>query len=413
MKKAVKIILFTFSGILIFLIAGSYFAYNTYLPKDPFFQADPSYISYYHESYNECRQVFRNASDKIASEFDSVKTGKIIVPSDTDNDLSIDWCYIPAKGIKTKLLIINSGLHGIEGYAGNAIQNMFMDKILTENFPEDMGVLLIHGLNPYGFKYHHKATENNVDLNRNCITHQNFDIKNEGYSRLTQFLMPPQPVNADNLFNHFFYLIAIKKIVQESMPVLRQAALQGQYEYEKGIYYGGKTNEPQIKALKPVLTSFMDDYRSVLNLDLHTGYGERGKLHLFIDKPEDENILKAIEFVFKENTIDWGSGVDFYTKTGEYTDWVSSLVPGVFCIPMLFEYGTLDSQTTFGSLKSMQIMILENQGSHYGFKTEKDSIKTDHQFEELYYPSSPVWRSKVIYDSYVIMTKMVRNYELL
>jgi hypothetical protein len=67
--------------------------------------------------------------------------------------------------------------------------------------------------------------------------------------------------------------------------------------------------------------------------------------------------------VFKESTIDWGSGADFYTKTGEYTDWVSSLVPDVLCIPMLFEYGTLDSQTTFGSLKSMQIMILENQGT--------------------------------------------------
>lgn len=413
MKKAIKIFLYTISGILILVVIVTFIAYNWYSPKDPSKITETSYLSYYHETYADCRLAFHNSSKDIAAKFDSVVTGKISVPNITDNDLSIDWCYIPAEGTKTKLLIINSGLHGIEGYTGNAIQLMFMDKILSGDFPEDMGVLLIHGLNPFGFKYHRKATGNNVDLNRNCITDQNFDIKNEGYEKLIGFLMPEDKVVVDNLFNRFFHFIAIFKIMQESMPVLRQAALQGQYNYDKGIYYGGKANEFEISALKPVLTGFMDDYKAILNLDLHTGYGERGKLHLFIDKPENEEVLKAIEAVFKGSTMDWGTGTDFYTKTGEYTDWVSSLVPNVFCIPMLFEYGTYDSQKTFGSLKSMQIMILENQGNHYGFKTEKDSMKVRQLFDELYYPSSPAWRSKVISDSYEMFNKMVSNFELL
>ena len=32
-----------------------------------------------------------------------------------------------------------------------------------------LGVVLVHGLNPYGFAHFTRTTENNVDLNRNFI----------------------------------------------------------------------------------------------------------------------------------------------------------------------------------------------------------------------------------------------------
>ena len=35
--------------------------------------------------------------------------------------------------------------------------------------PKDVGVVLVHGLNPYGFAHFTRTTENNVDLNRNFI----------------------------------------------------------------------------------------------------------------------------------------------------------------------------------------------------------------------------------------------------
>jgi hypothetical protein len=412
MKKALKIILYTLLGILLLAITGSYISYNTYWAKDPVMEADSSNLSYYHETYNECRNAFISSTENVIADFDSAATGKIIVPGEADDDLSIDWCYIPAQKTKKKLLIINSGLHGIEGYTGSAIQKMFIEKILKQQLPEDMGVLLLHGLNPYGFKYHRKATENNVDLNRNCVQgDQMFDIKNEGYGELTDLLMPSEPVNLNNLHNRFFYLIAIYKIIKESMPVLRQAALQGQYDFDKGIYYGGKAYVPQIDSLKPFLTGKIKGYKTVLNVDLHTGYGERGTMHLFIDKPENEAVLKGVETIFEGTKIDWGGTTDFYTINGEYTSWANNLLPDVLCIPMTFEFGTLNTRKTFGSLKSMQIMIFENQGTHYGYKNKKNEVKAKHLFDEMYYPSSSVWRSKVIGDSYEMMSRMMKNFE--
>lgn len=411
MKKALKITLYTLTGIFLLFILGSTIGYHTYWAKDPEVKADSSQLFYYHETYEDCRNAFVNSVEKIKADFDSVAAGRFRVPSRVDDDLTIDWCYVPAQKTRDKLLIINSGLHGIEGLTGSAVQLMFIDKILKQQLPDNMGVLFLHGLNPYGFKYARKTTENNVDLNRNCIINdQAFTIKNQGFAALTGFLMPAKPVNLCSFRNQFFHLISIFKILQESMPVLRQAALQGQYEFDKGFYYGGKDYESQIKMLKPFLTEKIAAYNVVLNVDLHTAYGERGTMHLFIDKPEEEAVLQGIERIFEGAKIDWGGSGDFYTITGEYIRWGNSLVPGVLCIPMCFEYGTLDSQGILGSLKSMHIMILENQGAHYGYRNEKNEQKVKRLFQEMYFPSSPVWRTKVMKDSYMMLNMMMHNY---
>jgi hypothetical protein len=412
MKKFLRILLWSLLTIILAVVVGSTISYNTYWAKDVSTSVDPSNLAFYHENYNDCRAAFLSEAEKVKTEFDSVQTGKFAVPGKADQDLSLDWCYVPAQKEKNKLLIINAGLHGIEGYTGSAIQAMFMEKILKQELPDDMGVLFLHALNPYGFKYHRKATENNVDLNRNCVRGETmFNIENNGYTELTDFLQPAKPVNVNSPANRLFHFTAIWKIIRKSMPVLRQAALQGQYDHEGGIYYGGQKYEPQIEALQPFLTGMISQYKMLLNVDLHTGYGERAKMHLFIDKPEDKAVEDAVLKIFDGQQIDWGGTKDFYTVKGEYVVWANSLVPNVLCVPMVFEFGTLNSQTTFGSLKSIQVMILENEGAHYGYKNEASEKKAKKLFDELYFPESPAWRSKVMDDSYATLSKMVTSYE--
>lgn len=413
MKKALKVFLKAFVILIILGVLISKISYKNYWANDPEIAVVPAHLNYFYETYPDCRKAFISSATKASEKYDSVEVGKFKVESKVDNDLSVDWCYIPASVNNEKLLIINSGLHGIEGYTGSAIQLMFMDKILNANQLENMGVLFIHGLNPYGFKYHRKVTENNVDLNRNCVTHTDmYKSKNDGYKKLTSLLMPEGTVDTRSMRNQYFYLLAIYKIIQESMPVLRQAALQGQYDFDKGIYYGGQEYEPQIALLKPFLKEKMNEYNMVLNVDLHTAYGERGKMHLFLNPIEDVTVKNGIETIFKDVDIDWGGGKDFYTINGEYIGWANNLADeSTLCLPMLFEFGTLNSQKTFGSLKSIQVMINENQSAHYGFKNEKSEAEVKQYFDEMYYPSSPVWRSKVISDSYIRMNEMMKNFE--
>ncbi|HKJ43855.1 MAG TPA: M14 family metallopeptidase, partial [Sunxiuqinia sp.] len=295
---------------------------------------------------------------------------------------------------------------------GSAIQLMFLDKILDKLSLDNLGVLFIHGLNPYGFKYQRKVTENNVDLNRNCTTNPElYESKNPGYAKMSSLLIPQSTVSIEKLQYRFFHLNAIYKIIKESLPVLRQAALQGQYEFENGIYYGGRKPEPQIKDLESLLGGIIKDYRTILNVDLHTGYGQRNKLHLFLNPVEDKIVLDSLQYIFKDEEIDWGNTQDFYTINGEYLEWINQLAGNSLCIPMRFEYGTLDSHTLMGSLNSIQIMISENQGAHFGFRDQKSEEKVKIDFREMYYPSSHEWRSKILRDSFEMMSRMMERFQ--
>ena len=89
----------------------------------------------------------------------------------------------------------------------------------------------------------------------------------------------------------------------------------------------------------------------------------------------DARARQGLEQVFEGHPIDWGSGKDFYTVTGDVTGWIGTLRRSGTHLPALFEYGTLDSQTTLGAIKSLQISVLENQGVQHGWASPADQAR--------------------------------------
>jgi len=147
-----------------------------------------------------------------------------------------------------------------------------------------------------------------------------------------------------------------------------------------------------------------------MDIDLHSGYGELGVLHLFPDPVKDIKVKTAVEQVFAGHRIDWGDSDDFYTTYGGFSDYIGKLLPDKFYMPMVFEFGTLNSQTTLGIVHSLQNMILENQGVHYGYSSDWTKEEIFMNFREMYCPSSQAWRSKAINDSRDMMGTVFRNF---
>lgn len=378
---------------------------------DPY-PVEKDYLSYYPHTYTEARQRFRAWGKKFRERYNGVATGYLKVPSEMDDDLTVDYIYIPAQDKKRKLLIISSGIHGVEGYVGSAVQELFMDRHLAKLALQKIGVLLIHGINPYGYKYHRRVSENNVDLNRNSdINRKLFQNKNRGYRKLQDLLNPKEKVDIGWLENPLFATVAVYNIALEGMAALRQAALQGQYDFPKGLYFGGQDFEPQIKKLHPFIRRHVRPYPMVLELDIHTGYGERGKLHLFPNPAKSKKIKRLTEKVFAGRKIDWGDNEDFYTVTGDFAQFVGKICRGKNYIPMALEYGTLDSQTTSGSIDSIHNMILENQGHHYGYADQESKEETMRRFMEMYFPSSKAWRSHILKDTDEFLPKVLKRFQ--
>lgn len=412
MRRFLKRIGLLLAMLAVGVLAYTYISFNFYSPKDPKVEIDPQSLGYYQDSWIECRDAFLHQAENMKSSFDSVEIFSVPLESKTDSNLTIDFCYIPPKDTAEKLVIIISGTHGIEGYVGSAVQQMLMKEFFQPEMFSTTGLLLVHGLNAWGFKHQRRFTENNVDLNRNFSSDAAlFDTKNDGFVALYDMLTPKGELNMNSIGNRFFMLKAIQKIAQKGMPALLQAFAQGQYQFPEGIYFGGQDFEQQVQILKNVLKDKATPYQKLLNLDLHTGFGERGELHLF-PNPVDDPVLKhSMEKVFGGYRIDWGDSDNFYTVHGQMVEYIGSLFPGKLSIPMLMEFGTLNTGTTVGAVKSAHISIIENQGAHYGYKTPQDSIKAKAGYYEMFYPPSEAWRSNAIHVSKAMVGSIWKNFQ--
>ena len=254
MKKILRISLYALLGIIAVVFIGSYIYFAAFSPGDKGVPVEGSNLLYFKDTYDECREGFLAAANDLAFQFERAELFNLNVPGRIDSSLMIDFLYIPPLHDTNRLLVITSGVHGVEGFTGSAIQQMFMNELITPDVLSGTGILLIHALNPFGFKYGRRVTENNVDLNRASETDPAlFEKINSGYGELYDLLNPSGQVSIYKLRNQFLYVIAISKMLKASMAVLRQAVLQGQYEFPEGLYYGGRDFEPQIDSLKNLL----------------------------------------------------------------------------------------------------------------------------------------------------------------
>ncbi len=404
-------------ALLVSVVSGAglvIYKFNTYRPKDIVIEPVPDNLKYFSDSYEQCRDRFRTEAKTVFKTMDNVQVEQLSVESRKDHDLTIDYCYIPAQKKFKRLLIVTSGIHGVEGYAGSAVQQMFIHEILPRTDVEELGILLIHSLNPYGFKYQRRVTENNVDLNRNCSVGSSlYDKPNEGYAVLNYWLNRKRPLRLTE-FDHFFFpLYALQKKIKYSMQKMRQAILQGQYQYEKGIFFGGKRLEPSIKKITPLLRQVALPYEMVFCIDLHTGYGANGVVHLLHPPVPEPQKRKKLSSLFKGVQIDWEGNRAFYSVTGDLLSYLELIIPGKAYISMTVEFGTLDTQTTLGAIKALHNIIIENQGFHYGYATKEDETAARQRFLQSYFPLSPAWRSKAIQDARILLQQTINRYQTL
>src|SRR4030095_4127078 len=143
---------------------------------------------YFPSSYEDSRASFLQSLDLIQQKWRSTPLESH--PVKNFPELSIDWLWARANNKKT-LVIISTAEHGIEGYVGYAMMKVFVEEFAPRLNPENTGLLLIHGLNPWGMKYHRKVNENSVDLNRNFVIDENFDSAiNPEFHRVKDLINP-------------------------------------------------------------------------------------------------------------------------------------------------------------------------------------------------------------------------------
>lgn len=188
----------------------------------------------------------------------------------------------------------------------------------------------------------------------------------------------------------------LKCQLKYSKSVLVQAIGQGQYEFDKGIIFGGKEFQQENILAEKALKAILPDYQKILIVDLHTGFGKRGELQLFNAPKILDEVKKQVNSLFL-NRVVADDDANFYKENGSFLDFVFHLCSEEQrCFPIMFEFGTFNSHTIAGALKTLKIMVDENQSFHYGHERAKDSEWIDKYFLEMFYPSDKQWRTTII-----------------
>ena len=362
---------------------------------------------------------FKNTFDEADQAFDqSFETVKKLQPLAQKHEFNFEQgtiksIYWPAKKKTDKLLVLFSGTHGIEAFVGSSVQRWLIDQPYVQN-REDVNILMIHGFNVYGFKNKRRVNENNIDLNRNFVIDRSaWQSDDSGYKNLYDYLNPNEDATYGFWAEAKFMWNAVTKMIRHGLENLRNAILRGQYTYPQGLYYGGNMIAKQWDLLNELIDKYVAGQAKVFVIDLHTGYGKRGKLHLLANGKKEGNPLT--EVFTEENEIDYGSDEKFYSIQGEMLTFfiheinykLKNKAPK--SVGITFEYGTLDSQKTTGSIESLRRMVFENQNFWHPAKDPQDAEKIKNDFQEMFFPSDREWR-KTILDQTEEKTKKIINW---
>ncbi|MCR9257334.1 MAG: M14 family metallopeptidase [Alphaproteobacteria bacterium] len=191
----------------------------------------------------------------------------------TGEKLTADAAWI-GKSTAKKLLVLVSGTHGVEGFCGAGALIDFLGEAFYTDLPKDTAVLLVHAINPHGYAWLRRVTEENVDLNRNFVDFEQPLPINTGYDELADAFIPPALSGPE--FDQAEAKIQAY-IDTHGFASLQSARSGGQYRYPQGIFFGGHAPTWARRTLERMLDDFDLPKRKVVGvIDFHTALGPYG-----------------------------------------------------------------------------------------------------------------------------------------
>lgn len=355
-----------------------------------------AYSDSFYESYDEIRAHLQELTSDLGVEISSHAI-------DETDGLYIDSFYLPSTENQTNLIVLTTGIHGMEGYIGATMLDVFFNDVYPTLDTTDTGVLVVANVNPYGMKYFRRYNENNVDLNRNFILDWNsFDMSsNKEYPKVDTFLGPTGKIGNGLWHEVGFYLSLGKTAITDGADTISDALLTGQYEYPQGVYYGGNGDEASTVYLKEVFSRCLDsDYENIVHIDLHSGYGPRYNMVIFNSVYETMNEAESQEAFGYDHIIAYDSE-SFYATTGDTTDFFYRLAEQkgspADLFSTCFEFGTIGDEF-FDTILSLKYTIDENRNHWYPTDNATSAEIVHQNYMELYYPTETAWREKTVED---------------
>lgn len=357
-------------------------------------------LSFYSSDYFEARERFREQARQTGA---TLHSHAIAAEGPQRERLWIDAAVLgPADAPAT--LVISSGVHGIEAPFGSAVQLAWLRQWATF-VPVGLRVVLLHSLNPYGQVHGRRVNEDNVDLNRNFLPEgEEYTGAPPLYALIDRYINPTKspskweswPLTLGMLITRYG-----KRRLFETIPV-------GQYEFPKGLFFGGHGPSEATTFVQRWLPEFIGDAQTVLHIDLHTGLGKRGSVGLFLDRVSSDPLSAWFN--------PWRGLCNFKPEAGPSTPHKSTpyVTRGSLDIwtqsrfaDRTYRFATLEAgtETPYRILEGLRA---ENQAHHFGGGSPR-FFWTQQRLAQYFAPTDPVWRLQTLLKTSNLLWELTNN----
>jgi hypothetical protein len=352
---------------------------------------------YFSANYAAARENFRNAAATASAaleRYHNPATGPDALA------LSTETAWLGPRNAE-RVLVIMSGTHGVETFSGSAIQVGLLQSGIAEEVAKDVGLLLIHAINPSGFAWIRRVTEGNIDLNRNFIDHGRPYPKNPGYDALHDAICPTDWSEAARAAADAKLLAYGAK---HGAMALQTAITMGQYVHDKGVFYGGLAPSWSNRTFREILTRNASAARHVGFIDLHTGLGPYGIGEIINNHSLDHSGFARIKDWFGgEATSSEDGSSSSAPVAGDTNIGLDEALPRAAVGGITLEYGT-------EPLREMMDAVRGDNWLHaHGRLDSPEGRAIKARIRKAFYPDADDWRAMVWERAVDVTRRMVKG----
>ena len=332
-------------------------------------------------TYDECRARFRRAA--VVADV-AVATHPITAVGPDGQRLTIDVAQLGSSRPRRALAVL-SGVHGVEGFVNSVLQTDLLGRLDPAALPDDMAVLMIHAVNPWGMAWWRRQNESNVDLNRNWRRDEIEPQHNDAYDEIHHLACPD---TADMPATDTLLAAAADLVAERGYDWVRDAITIGQYRHPDGLHFGGDRTEESTAIVQQVVTDRLASVERLLTLDLHTGHGPSGAVTFLSDSPpgSDQDVFLRSRFGADrvEATAD-NPDATTAVKSGQIAAGFAPLLPDAVCHASSVEFGTA------GDEEQLIATYQESWVDRHGDRNDPVHAAAVWAYRCCFSPDDPAW----------------------
>lgn len=306
--------------------------------------------------------------------------------------LACDAAWSGPKDAK-KVLVVISATHGVEGFCGSGCQIDWINSGQAAALPGDTAALIVHAINPHGFAWHRRVTEEGCDLNRNFLDFSKPLPENQGHDELVDSFVPAS-LDAETMRVAEAQIQAFREAKGER--AFQSARKAGQYRHAHSMFFGGFAPSWARRTLETIIDDHELAKRELVAvIDYHTGlgpfgYGEPISGHL-PNTPGFDWITRVYGESVGVPELGTSSSIPLHGTARDLWD----RMVGTRYAYVALEYGTYSQERSRLALREDH--WLHNQGDIDWRAPETRRIKD--QLKHHYYPASADWKEMVLWRS--------------